>query len=134
MSRKKSSSVSFGNKKVPQEQLWNPESVVGWEDNATHGQGASGNSSLTGSSGSCSRVDGAQEIDEERAALLRAKQSELDMIEDQHDNLVRVGVLCRATPSRYRSGDAAYVLGLTFTIVVGTRSISSGTVDDLGYI
>ena len=92
MSRRKSSSVSLGSKKVPQEQLWNPESVVGWEDYATHGQGASGNSSTTGSSGSCSRVDGAQEIDEERAALLRAKQSELDMIEDQHDNLVRVGV------------------------------------------
>jgi hypothetical protein len=68
---------------------------------------------ITGSSGSCSRVDGAHQIDEERAALLRAKQSELDMIEDQHDNLVRVRPPCRAAPSRRRSGDAAYVCGLT---------------------
>lgn len=102
MSHKKSSSVSLGSKKVPQEKLWNPETVVGWEDNAVHGQGASSNSSITGSSGSCSRVDGAHQIDEERAALLQAKQSELDMIEDQHDNLVRVTVLCRAaTPRMY---------------------------------
>ncbi len=111
MSHKKSSPVSLGSKKVPQEKLWDPESVEGWEDNAIHGQGASGNNNATGSSSS-SRVDCPQQIDEERAALLRTKQSELDMIEDQHDDLVRVSVLCRATPSRRRSGDAAYVLGL----------------------
>ncbi|KAI9465180.1 helicase SWR1 [Lactarius psammicola] len=92
MSHKKSSSVSLGSKKVPEEKLWDPESVEGWEDN---GQGASGNNSITGSSSSCSRVDCTQQINEERAALLRAKQSELDMIEDQHDDLVRVRVLCR---------------------------------------
>ena len=54
----------------------------------------------------------AQQIDEGRVALLRAKQSELDMIEDQHDDLVRVSVLCHAMPSGCRSGDAAYVLEL----------------------
>jgi hypothetical protein len=102
--------VSLGGKKVPQEKLWNPETVVGWEDNAVHGQDASSNSSITGGSSSSSRMDGDHQADEERAALLRAKQSELDMIEDQHDNLVRV---CRAAPSRRRSGDAAYVCGLT---------------------
>ena len=105
--------MSLGSKKVPQEKLWNPESVVGWEDNTTHGQGASGNGSTTSSSGSCSRVDDAQQIDEERAALLQAKQSELDMIEDQHDNLVRVGLLCHGIPSRCGSGNAGYVLELT---------------------
>lgn len=89
MSHKKSSSVSLGGKKVPQEKLWNPETVVGWEDNAVHGPGASSNSNITDSSGSSSRVDGTHQVDEERAALLRVKQSELDMIEDQHDNLVR---------------------------------------------
>jgi hypothetical protein len=111
MSHKKSSSLSLGNKKVPQEKLWNPESVVGWEDNTTHGLGASGNGGTTSSSGSCSRVDDAQQIDEERAALLQAKQSELDMIEDQHDNLVRVDLLVVqyplyvgvATPDMYLS-------------------------------
>lgn len=106
MSHKKSSSVSLGSKKLPQEKLWNPETVVGWEDSAVHGQGAS-------SSSSDCRVDGAHQADEERAALLRAKQSELDMIEDQHDNLVRVTVLCRAAPSRCRSGNVTYVGGLT---------------------
>ena len=121
MSHKKSSSMSLGSKKVPQEKL--PER---WGDNAIHGRGASGSSN---------RVDCAPPINEERAALLRAKQSELDMIEDQHDNLVRVSILCRATPSRCRSGDAAHVLRLiTFANFVGTRSISSGTVDDLSYI
>ncbi|KAF8271030.1 SNF2 family N-terminal domain-containing protein [Lactarius quietus] len=89
MSHKKSSSVSLGSKKVPQEKLWNPESVVGWEDNAVHGQDASGNSNITASSSSGSDVDGTQQIDEERAALLRAKQTELDKIEDQHDNLFK---------------------------------------------
>lgn len=89
MGHKKSHSVSLSGKKVTQEKLWDPESVAGWEDNAIRGQGASGNSSTTGSSGSCSRVDFAQQIDEERAALLRAKQSELDMVEDRHDDLVR---------------------------------------------
>jgi hypothetical protein len=113
MSHKKSSSVSLGGKKVPQEKLWNPETVVGWEDNAVHGPGASSNSNITDSSGSSSRVDGTHQVDEERAALLRVKQSELDMIEDQHDNLVRVTLLCRAVSSRCRSGDAAYVRGLT---------------------
>ncbi|KAH9042797.1 SNF2 family N-terminal domain-containing protein [Lactarius pseudohatsudake] len=88
MSHKKSSSVSLGSKKAPQEKLWDPESVEGWQDNAIHGQSVSGNSSATGSS-SNGRVDGVQQINEERAALLRAKQSELDMIEDQHDDLVR---------------------------------------------
>jgi hypothetical protein len=102
MSHKK----SLGSKKVPQEKLWDPESFVGWEDNEIHGRGTSGNSGTTGSSGSCNRVYSAQQIDEERAALLRAKQSELDMIEDQHDDLVRVRVLCpldvgAATPRMY---------------------------------
>ena len=109
MSHKKSSSMSLGSKKVLQEKLWDPESVVGWEDNAIHGRGASGNCSTTGSSGSCNRMDFAQHIDEERAALLRAKQSELDMIEEQHDNLVRVSVLCLLDVG---VGDAAYELGL----------------------
>ncbi len=90
MSHKKSSSVSLGGQKVEQEKLWDPESVVGWEENAIHGQGASANSS---------QVDCTQQIDEERTTLLRVKQSELDMIEDQHDDLVRVSFLCHATPS-----------------------------------
>ncbi|KAI9441528.1 helicase SWR1 [Lactarius indigo] len=89
MSHKKSSSVSLGSKKVPQEKLWDPESVEGWQDNVIHGPSVSGNNSATGSSSSNGRVDGVQQINEERAALLRAKQSELDMIEDQHDDLVR---------------------------------------------
>ncbi|KAH8996831.1 SNF2 family N-terminal domain-containing protein [Lactarius akahatsu] len=89
MSHKTSSSVSLGSKKAPQEKLWDPESVEGWQDNAIHGQSVSGNSSAIGSGSSNGRVDGVQQINEERAALLRAKQSELDIIEDQHDDLVR---------------------------------------------
>ncbi|KAH9072771.1 hypothetical protein EDB83DRAFT_2358983 [Lactarius deliciosus] len=90
MNHKKSSSVSLGSKKAPQEKLWDPESVEGWQDNAIHRQSVSGNSGATGSSSSSNgRVGGVQQINEERVALLRAKQSELDMIEDQHDDLVR---------------------------------------------
>lgn len=127
MSHKKSSSVSLGSKKVPQEKLWNPETVVGWEDNSVHGQCAS-------SSSSGSRVDGAHQVDEERAALLREKQSELDMIEDQHDNLVRVTVLCHCSALSMKEWRRRVCRWTNLTIHVGPRSISSGTVDNLGYI
>ncbi|KAI0300426.1 SNF2 family N-terminal domain-containing protein [Multifurca ochricompacta] len=50
-------------------------------------QGASGNSN--GPVGSGSREDASHQLDAERVALLRAKQAELDAIEDRHDDLIR---------------------------------------------
>lgn len=88
------SSLSSGSQKVPQEKLWDKECVIGREESATHGQGASSSNNVgsAGGSGSGSgacAADDSQLLEAERAALLRAKQAELDAIEDKHDDLVR---------------------------------------------
>jgi hypothetical protein len=88
MGHRKSSSFSVGGQKVPQEKLWDTEDVLGQDESGTHGQGVSGSSS-GGAGGSSGCADASQRLEAERIALLRAKQAELDAIEDRHDDLVR---------------------------------------------
>ena len=98
MGHKKSPSVSVGGQKLQRENHQSAEIVVGRSEAPTLGQGTNNNGSGAGGNGIDSYGDASQPLDDERAALLRSKQTELDAIEDKHDDLVRSCLLHRAHP------------------------------------
>jgi hypothetical protein len=94
MGHKKSSSASISGQKFERENYHGAEIVEAPLEAPTLGQGTSNNSRGAGGNGIDNYGDGSsQRLEAERTALLRAKQAELDAIENRHDDLVRSCVL-----------------------------------------
>jgi hypothetical protein len=90
MGHKKSSSASVSGQKIERENHQGAEIVEGPSEAPTLGQGTSNNSRGAGGNGIDNCGDGGSgRLEGERTALLRAKQAELDAIENRHDDLVR---------------------------------------------
>jgi hypothetical protein len=89
MGHKKTSSTSVSSQKIQRENHQGAEIAESQLEAPTLGQGTSNNSRGAGGNGIDSYGDGSRRLEAERTALLRSKQSELDAIEDRHDDLVR---------------------------------------------
>lgn len=98
MGHKKSPSASVSGQKVERENHQGAEITEGPSEAPTLGQGTN-NSRSAGGNGIDNYGDGGSRgLEVERTALLRAKQAELDAIENRHDDLVRSCVLHFACP------------------------------------
>jgi hypothetical protein len=133
MGHRKTSSASLGGQKFQREKHQSAETVVGRSEAPTLGQGASNNDSGAGGNDIGSYGDASEQLDAERAALLRSKQAELDAIEDRHDDLVSSSLLHCALPQRGLVALHACLRSLSADYVA-TRGIPFRTVDDLGYV
>ena len=131
MVHRKSSSVSVGGQNLPPENLHDGEGAT---QRAEVGQLTGGHGSGAGGSGSGSGGDASQRVDAARTALLRSKQAELDAIEEKHDDLVRLSRLWHRAPFSGGCATPRARFYSLFADYVATRGVSSGAVDDIGYV